>query len=198
MTTNKKEILEETNITEENDVIDTKDTDAISEEMPSSLYDFTDNKIHSFVKLSDKYKDIMSSATTMLFVGVIGIVFMLLVIFDIVTLPLNSETSWLFNSIMGGIFIILVISGIVSLMHAKQVRIDAEKEDELITHILDWADENISKEMIDVDLDMQQPNELLYFNRADKIKDLLMHKYEEADEALLIELTEQIYQKLYE
>lgn len=198
MAINKKEILEENNIIEKNDVIDTNDTGTTSEEIPSSLYDFTDNKIHSFVKLSDKYKDILSSATTMLFVGVIGIVFMLLVIFDIITLPLNSETSWLFDSVMGGIFIILVISGIVSLMHAKQVKIDAEKEDELIAHILDWADENINKETIDVDLDMQQPNELLYFNRADKIKDILMHEFEEADEALLIELTEQIYQKLYE
>ena len=53
-------------------------------------------------------------------------------------------------------------------------------------------------EDIDEDLDTTQPMELLYFNRADKIRDLLMYQFENVDEALIYEYTEQIYQKLYE
>lgn len=163
-----------------------------------SLYEFTDNKVSSFVRLSDKYQDITSSASTMLLVGIIGILFMILVLADIIPLPLNSSTAWLFDSVMGGIFIIFIISGIISFMHAKQVKIDADEEDKIIEELLTWADINISKEMLDESLDLTQPEELLYFNRADKIKDKLMHQFENADEALIYEYTEQIYQNIYE
>ncbi|MCI8956447.1 MAG: hypothetical protein HFG29_05570 [Eubacterium sp.] len=163
-----------------------------------SLYDFTDNKVSSFVRLSDKYQDITSSASTMLLVGIIGILFLFLVLADIIPLPLNSSTAWLFDSVMGGIFIIFIISGIISFMHAKQVKIDADEEDKLIQELLDWAEINITKEMLDEGLDLTQPEELLYFNRADKIKDKLMHHFENADEALVYEYTEQIYQNIYE
>lgn len=168
------------------------------ETLNESLYEYTDNKVPSFVRLSDKYADITSSASTMLIVGIVGILFMILVLTDIIPLPLNSSTAWLFDSVMGGIFIIFVISGIVSFMHAKQVKIDADEEDKLIAELLSWADENITKEMLDEGLDLTQPEELLYFNRADKIKDKLMHQFENADEALICEFTEQIYQNIYE
>lgn len=168
------------------------------ETLNESLYEYTDNKVPSFVRLSDKYADITSSASTMLIVGIVGILFMILVLTDIIPLPLNSSTAWLFDSVMGGIFIIFVISGIVSFMHAKQVKIDADEEDKLIAELLSWADENITKEMLDEGLDLTQPEELLYFNRADKIKDKLMHQFDNADEALICEFTEQIYQNIYE
>lgn len=190
-------INEENNMNLENNKtenIEISNTDSINE----SLYEYTDNKVSSFVKLSDKYNDIMSSASTMLIVGIIGILFMILVLTDIIPLPLNTSTAWLFDSVMGGIFIIFIISGIVSFMHAKQVKIDADEEDKLIDELLSWADVNITKDMLDEGLDLTQPEELLYFSRADKIKDKLMHQFENADEALIYEYTEQIYQNIYE
>lgn len=165
---------------------------------PEDLYDFTENEVHSYVKLSDKYNDIISSAATMMIVGIIGILFIILVLAKIIPLPLNPETSWLFYSVMGGIFIIFTISGIVSFLHAKQVKIDADAEDQLIDAILSWADDTLTAEYLNQGLDLTQPDELLYFGRADKIKDALMHQFEEADEALIYELTEQIYQKVFE
>ena len=165
---------------------------------PEHLYDFTDNKVPSFTRLSDKYKDITSSASTMLLVGIVGIIFMILVLADAIPLPLNSSTAWLFDSVMGGIFIIFIIAGIVSFMHAKQVKIEADKEDKLIEKILSWADENFTKETLDNGLDLEQPEELLYFSRTDKIKETLMRQFENADEALLYEYTEQIYHNIYE
>lgn len=163
-----------------------------------SIYHFTGEKGYSYTKLSDKYNDIISSAATMLIVGCIGAVLLIMIIFNIIPLPLNPETSWLFFSVLGGVFIIFIISGIVSFMHAKQVKIDAAEEDNLINNILNWADENFSVNTLDEGLDANQPAEVLYFGRSDKIKDALMHQFENADEILIYELTEQIYQKLYE
>lgn len=180
------------------DIINENPSEPETNNTPTDLSDFTDNKVHSYVKLSDKYNDIMSSASTMLIVGIAGIIFMVLVFADIIPIPLNPETSWLFNSVMGGVFIIFVIAGIVSFMHAKKVKIDADEEDALIKDILEWADSNITAKDIDTNTDLTQPEEILYFGRTDIIKDLLMHQFENTDEALIMELTEQIYQKLYE
>ncbi len=192
--------MEKSNI-EDNISVDNQPVDDIPEastDFNEELSDFSENKVHSFVRLSDKYDDIMSSSYTLILVGIVGIIFMILVWMKIIPLPISSETSWLFNSVMGGVFIIFIIAGIVSFMHAKQVKIEADAEDKLIEELLSWADDNIHAEDIDEDLDTTQPMELLYFNRADKIKDLLMHQFENTDEALIYEYTEQIYQKLYE
>lgn len=192
--------MEKSNI-EDKISVDNQPVDDIPEaptDFNEELSDFSENKVHSFVRLSDKYDDIMSSSYTLILVGIVGIIFMILVWMKIIPLPISSETSWLFNSVMGGVFIIFIIAGIVSFMHAKQVRIEADAEDKLIEELLSWADENIHAEDIDEDLDTTQPMELLYFNRADKIRDLLMYQFENADEALIYEYTEQIYQKLYE
>lgn len=189
--------MEDNKVTTTEQQIDNNPTEN-SDILTESLYEFTDNKVSSFVRLSDKYQDIVSSASTMLLVGIIGILFMFLVLTDTIPLPLNSSTAWLFDSVMGGIFIIFIISGIVSFMHAKQVKIEAEEEDKLIEELLTWANSNITKDMLDKGLDLTQPEELLYFNRADKIKDKLMHQFENADEALICEYTEQIYQNIYE
>lgn len=171
---------------------------ATDNDIPVSMYDLVGDKGYSYTKLSDKYNDIVSSAVTLLIVGIAGIILLFLVIKQIIPIPLNSETSWLFESVLGGVFIIFIIAGIISFMHAKQVKIDAEAEDKLISEILNWSDNNLSVSFLDKNLDIGQPNEILYFGRADKIKDILMHQFEEADEALIYEMTEQIYQKLYE
>ena len=73
-----------------------------------------------------------------------------------------------------------------------------EVEDKAITELVVKEKDNISKELLDEGLDLREPEEILYFSRADKIKDLLMHQFENADEALIYEYTEQIYQNIYE
>ena len=175
-----------------------QEDDVNIKDFQESLTDYTTNEVPSFVRLSDKYKDITSSAFTMLLVGGVGFTLLLLVIFDVISLPISSSTSWLFDSVMGGVFIIFIIAGIVSFMHAKQVKIDAKKEDALIEELLEWADENIKKDDLDQGLDLNDPEELLYFNRYDKIKDMLMRNFENADESLICEYSEQIYNKIYE
>lgn len=159
---------------------------------------FSTEKVNSYVKLSDKYEDIKSSAATMLIVGGAGIILMALIIAKVIVLPISAETSWLFYSVMGGVFIIFVIAGIVSFMHAKQVKIEALEEDRLIDSINQWANDNLNVSDLDKGLDLSQPDEILFFSRAERIKKALMMEFENADEPLIDELTEQIFHKLYE
>ena len=150
------------------------------------------------LEISDKYEDIKSSAATMLIVGGVGLVLMALIIAKVIILPISAETSWLFYSVMGGVFIIFVIAGIVSFMHAKQVKIEAAEEDKLIDSINTWANDNLKISDLDQGLDLSQPDEILFFSRAERIKKALMMEFENADEPLIDELTEQIFHTLYE
>lgn len=152
----------------------------------------------TYTKLSEKYEDVKSSAITLLFVGIAGIVAMILIYLKVIPLPINGTTTWLFDIVMGGLFIAFIIAGFVSLSKAGNLKTEAEAEDELISDILDWSKKNINKDALEQDLDLTQPEEILYFSRFDRIKDLLMHEFETADEALIDELSETVYQNIYE
>lgn len=78
-----------------------QEDDVNIKDFQESLTDYTTNEVPYFVRLSDKYKDITSSAFTMLLVGGVGFTLLLLVIFDVISLPISSSTSWLFDSVMG-------------------------------------------------------------------------------------------------
>ena len=190
-------ILNEAETASENDNLDNNltnedyngTTDNKESQYVPNIDVFSTDKVNSYVKLSDKYEDIKSSAATMLIVGGVGLVLMALII---------AETSWLFYSVMGGVFIIFVIAGIVSFMHAKQVKIEAAEEDKLIDSINTWANDNLKISDLDQGLDLSQPDEILFFSRAERIKKALMMEFENADEPLIDELTEQIFHTLYE
>lgn len=199
-------ILNEAETASENDNLDNNLTNedyngtTDNKESPyvSNIDVFSTDKVNSYVKLSDKYEDIKSSAATMLIVGGVGLVLMALIIAKVIVLPISAETSWLFYSVMGGVFIIFVIAGIVSFMHAKQVKIEAAEEDKLIDSINTWANDNLKISDLDQGLDLSQPDEILFFSRAERIKKALMMEFENTDEPLIDELTEQIFHTLYE
>mgnify|MGYP001305275228 CR=1 FL=1 len=199
-----EDILNEAKTASENDNLDNnltnKDyngtTDNKESQYVPNIDVFSTDKVNSYVKLSDKYEDIKSSAATMLIVGGVGLVLMALIIAKVIVLPISAETSWLFYSVMGGVFIIFVIAGIVSFMHAKQVKIEAAEEDKLIDSINTWANDNLKISDLDQGLDLSQPDEIL--SRAERIKKALMMEFENADEPLIDELTEQIFHTLYE
>ena len=99
---------------------------------------------------------------------------------------------------MSAVFIAFVIAGLISYIKANRLKDEADEENEKIDEINAWADENITKEYIDLGLDLNESYEILFFSRADKIKSLLMHQFEDVDEGLIDLLTENIYTKLYE
>ena len=183
----------------ENKIDSTEDVNMESaEQINSEEESFFGGGDNTYVKKADKYDDIRSSSITMLIVGFLGIIFIALSLSGVIRIPFTQTTYWLFYSIMSGVFIIFVIAGLVSFMHAKEVKNEAEIENKKIDEINAWADKNINVLKIDSGLDMSQPTEVLYFSRAEKIKNLLMHEFEDVDEGLIDLLTESAYQKLYE
>ena len=180
-------------ITEELVKSDTPTEEAFAED--EGFFGGGDN---TYVKKADKYEDIRSSAFTMLIVGMLGIIFVILALTKVINIPFSEATAWLFYSIMSIVFVAFAIAGFFSLRRANKLKDEAEIENEKIDEINAWANENISKNVIDTGLDLNESVEILYFSRAEKIKSILMHQFEDVDEGLIDLLTESIYTKIYE
>ena len=153
---------------------------------------------NTYVKKADKYDDVRSSAFTMLIVGMLGIIFVILALTKVINIPFSETTAWLFYSIMSIVFIAFTVAGFFSLRRANKLKDEAEIENEKIDEINAWANDNVSKTVIDAGLDLNESVEILYFSRAEKIKGLLMHQFEDVDEGLIDLLTESIYTNIYE
>lgn len=153
---------------------------------------------NTYVKKSDKHDDVRSSAFTMLIVGMLGIIFVILSLTKVINIPFNATTAWLFYSIMSVLFIAFIIGGIISYFRSKTLLEEAAIENKKIDEINAWAKDNITQSLIDTDLNLEESVEILYFSRAERIKSLLMHQFEDVDEGLIDLLTENYYQKIYE
>ena len=134
----------------------------------------------------------------MLIVGMLGLIFIILNITKVIRIPFDPTTAWMFYGIMGIVFIAFLVGGIVSYMRAQKLKDEAEIENKKIDEINAWAEENLNQNAIDSGLDTNETVEILYFSRAEKIKSLLMHQFEDVDEGLIDLLTENTYTKIYE
>ena len=184
----KEDIVDDTPLSDE-EVLNEKDFEE------DSFFGGGDN---TYVKKSDKYEDVRSSAFTMLIVGMLGIIFVVLTITQVIKIPFNPTTAWLFYGIMGIVFVAFVVGGLVSFSRAKKLQAEAEIEDAKIDEINAWAKENLSQTTVDSGLDLNESVEILYFSRSEKIINTLMLQFEDVDEGLIDLLTESIYTKIYE
>ena len=188
--------LYDENINEE--VVDTDSGEEVTEQLFDEEESFFGGGDNTYVKKSDKYEDIRSSAFTMLIVGMLGVIFVILSLTKVINIPFSETTAWLFYTIMSAVFVAFVIAGIVSLVKANKLKEEAVVEDAKIDEINVWAKDNLRTDAIDLGLDLNETVEILYFSRAEKIKSILMHQFEDVDEGLIDLLTENIYQRLYE
>lgn len=195
------------NLNENKDIFEEKtidNNDITSEEVLDEKNEFDEEDSFfgggdkTYVKKADKYEDVRSSSATMLIVGMLGIIFIILSLTKVINIPFSVTTAWLFYTIMSVVFVAFVIGGIVSYFKAVKLKDEAVVEDKKIDEINAWAKDNLTIDVVDSGLDLNESVEILYFSRAEKIKNTLMLQFEDVDEGLIDLLTENIYTKLYE
>ena len=195
------------NLNENKDIFEEKtidNNDIASEEVLDEKNEFDEEDSFfgggdkTYVKKADKYEDVRSSSATMLIVGMLGIIFIILSLTKVINIPFSVTTAWLFYTIMSVVFVAFVIGGILSYFKAVKLKDEAVVEDKKIDEINAWAKDNLTIDVVDSGLDLNESVEILYFSRAEKIKNTLMLQFEDVDEGLIDLLTENIYTKLYE
>ena len=146
---------------------------------------------------ADKAEDNKSSAWTLLGLGFLGLIFIVLGILGII--PITFGNPYIFYGVMGGIFGLFVVMGFVSMKSAKEYSKQAASEKDEQKEVLEWCKENFKPDEIDGELYMQDvPEEVLYFRRYEKMKQMLMAQFPNMDVAFIEQfIDETVYDMVF-
>ena len=97
---------------------------------------------------------------------------------------------------MGSMFILFIVMGFLSVKSYKKFEVKASEEDQLTQKLAAWCHENLKKEMIDGDME-ETSDELLYFQRSEKMKELISDKFLNLDAAFLDSFIDDIYPDIF-
>ena len=86
--------------------------------------------------------------------------------------------------------------GFLSIKSYKKFEIKATEEDNLTKNLDAWCKDNLTKELIDADLE-ETEEELLYFVRTEKMKELICNKFMNLDAAFLDSFIDDIYPEIF-
>lgn len=149
-----------------------------------------------YVESSKKAQDFKSGGLSLLFVGGIGLIFVLLVLFNVIPLSMNLFSKYLIIGVMGSLFILFIVMGFLSVKSYKKFEVKASEEDQLTQKLTTWCHENLKKELIDEDID-ETSDELLYFHRSEKMKELISDTFLNLDAAFLDSFVDDIYPEIF-
>lgn len=154
---------------------------------------------NTYRKSSEQAEENRSSAWILLIVGIVGLTAMILGLVGVI--PFRMGNSYLFYGVMTFMFLLFIVSGFASMKNAKVFDKKAESENTLRDEILKWCKENLSAEAVDAELgeDEQLPEEMLYFKRAQYIKDKLNHQFMNLEPEFLDSfIDEEIYDSIFD
>ncbi len=174
-----------------------------SENDESSLPD--ENKTKGGLRGRGYYQDSLtmadenrSSGWMLTVIGVVGLVLVVLGVSGV--LPIKMGNAYLFYGVMGAIFLLFLVAGAVSLRNAVVFEGKAESENTLRSTMLDWCRETLNAADIDAAAGGEGiPDEILYLNRTECIKEKLNRQFLNLDQDFLDRFVEdQVYGMLYE
>lgn len=149
-----------------------------------------------YVESSKKAQEFKSGGLSLLFVGGIGLIFVLMVLFDVIPLHMNLFSKYLIIGVMGAMFILFIVMGFLSVKSYKKFEIKASEEDNLTKNLKAWCIDNLKKEIIDTDIE-ESSEELLYFQRTEKMKEMISNKFMNLDAAFLDSFIDDIYPEIF-
>lgn len=159
---------------------------------------------HAYQNSAAKAEDNRTSAYTLLFVGILGFIFVLLIFVGVIPLYQNAATTrYLLCGVMGAMFILFIVFGGVSMRNSKILFVKAKSEDSLLSELTKWCEKNLNAEQIDVGLfddniEQEIAEEQKYFKRSDRMKTIISDNFMNLDEAFLEHFVDEYYQELFE
>lgn len=151
---------------------------------------------------AEQAEEVKSSAYALIIVGFAGLLIIALFAFGIIPINMNLFTKTVTFSVMGLLFVCLIVMGFLSVKSFHNLLDFAKEEDKLTDEIEKWYQKELSREMIDAGLFGNDENafseEEKYFARIERIKALLDNKFMNLKPAYSDNMTETIYQELFE
>ena len=149
---------------------------------------------------SQKASDNRASGLALLALGALGLLGLLLCVLGV--FPINFASSYLFCGVMGAVFILFLVSGAVSMRNARIFAGRAESENTLRDTLTEWCMENLRACDIDREIaadSEEHSEEELYFKRAAYIKERLNHQFLNLNQGFLDTFIDDVvYEMIFE
>lgn len=153
-----------------------------------------------YIKKSQQYEDLASSASAFLWIGVGLIIISLLCWFKVIRIPGIGSSRYLTQSMMTILGIISCVIAFTSAKSAKEVRSQVRAEKRVTRQLVNWFLEHHNGTQIDQQI-LQESGEMRpeeqSLERYKLIQDILITSHDITDEAFVEALAEDIYEKLY-
>lgn len=152
-----------------------------------------------YIDKRSQYEEMKSSAYTFLFVGVLGILAMILIALDIIPLHMAAYMRVIMAIVMGGLFLFFLFIGVQSFRKMKGLSSEADSEETLTNEILTSFLNGHTAASIDASISDAgtMENEQLYFYRYEQIKRILSEDHPGLAEDYTEDLIEKIYTSLF-
>lgn len=154
-----------------------------------------------YVKKSQKYEDLKSSASALLLVGAGFFLFSALCWLNVINLPMTGLSLVFFKTVTGIMGAASLAGSAYTYRLASRMSGQVEEEDHTTREIMDWFLSTYSKETIDNRLDAENQNltpEEVALKRFELIQDYLITGRDLPDQMYVESLSEEIYTKLFE
>ncbi len=196
----KEEELEDTLLEMDAEVLE----EAFEEMMQKEQAEFeeavkTPRHVLPYVNNAEKAEEHKSSAYSLLVIGAAGLVFVILFFFDVLPIRMALVNKYIISGVMGALFVLFLVMGVISLKNAKVLATKAKKENDLTKEIKRWCSDYMSAESVDSKLSITDASEeIKYFHRFDKMKEMIQNQFMYLDEAYLDRLIDEIYPDIFE
>lgn len=152
--------------------------------------------LHAYVSKKAKAADLKSTAYTFTLVSIVGIIFLILFLLDVLPFETEFHMKILSSAVMGIMFLIFLIIGIRSFLEIKTVSYAADEEEQLFSEITEWFCNCFTPEDMEGDSENTEENQQ-YFSRYEAIQQAISEKYPGLDEAFLDHIIETLYAELF-
>lgn len=154
----------------------------------------------AYVNNEEKAEENRTSAYTLLLVGSAGLILVLLFFFDVLPIHRSAVNKYMISGVMGVLFLLFIVMGFVSMKNSRILAKKACKENNLTIEIKKWCMDNLKKENVDAMLSFEKetPEELMYFQRFEKMKAMIQNQFMNLDEGYLDRLIDEIYPEIFE
>lgn len=139
-----------------------------------------------YIPPEERYKDMHSSAWAFLLTGSAGMIVMVLGWAGIIRLPFHDFVLF----VMAALFAAFIGIGMTSWANAKKIKGSISAENAFMDEVITWYHDEGCKSPAFDSLDKAQAEELLYFQKAEIIRTLLIERFPQMEASMLDKLTD--------
>ncbi|TCK97740.1 putative membrane protein DUF2207 [Natranaerovirga hydrolytica] len=150
-----------------------------------------------FEDKNKKLEDIKSTAFSFITVGIIGLIFVVLVMLEYININMDPTFRQIFLPLLLVIMFVFIGIGLSSFIKIKQAKEEVDVYNQKVNAIKQYIKEHYTKEHIDDHCELDDNEEMNYFKRTEYIKKGIRDHFDDVEESMMDAIVDEIYEDIY-